>query len=622
MSGPTGLAAVRSSIDAAISNRTVCDLLKDNAAAYPDRPALVWKQDGERRSMTWAEYRRRVIEIAAGLRGVGVGPGDFVVIMALNRPEHVIADLAALHLGAVPVSIYNTLTPEQAAYIAGHCGAKVAIVENETFLEKWTKIHSELSDLAAIIVIDEPKGDRWEFEWLMTWHELRENGRHALQAHPHSLEDYRRVVSPNDPATVVYTSGTTGRPKGVVITHRNVLWTTEALVRAAAWDFPLEVISYLPLADVAERMATHYLAMRLVATVHFWPDPKTLRKELVHVRPTAFLGVPRVWEKLRIGILEAVEGEPVARKRAVLWRAIDVGLRAVRLDKEGHRVPLHLRLQRAVFEKIVYSKIRERIGLERTRYAISSAAPISEEVVEFFFAIGLPLLEIYGMTEASAPITWNRPDRPQIGTVGTALPGVEIRVSVDGEILVRGGNVAAGYYRDPEKTTETFDAHGWLHTGDVGTTDQAGYLRIIDRSKELIITAGGENISPATLETMLKVYPPIDQACVIGDRRPYLTALVTLDPDGARAWAEHHGIPFVSLTQVSGEPRVMAAVQAAIDAVNGQVSHVERIRRFKILPVSWTAGCEELTPTLKPKRRVIVERYEAEIEEFYAPSSV
>jgi len=621
VSRPIGLAAVRASIDAAISNRTVCDLLKDNAAAYPDRPALVWKQDGQRRSMTWAEYRRRVTEIAAGLRGLGVAPGDFVAIMALNRPEHVIADLAALHLGAVPVSIYNTLAPEQVAYIAGHCGAKVAIVENEIFLEKWAKIHPELPDLAAIIVIDEPTSDRWEFEWLMTWRDLREKGRHALRARPQALEDYRRVVSPDDPATVVYTSGTTGRTKGVVITHRNVLWTTESLIRAAAWDFPLEVISYLPLAHVAERMATHYLAMRKAGTVHFWRDPKTLREELVHVRPTAFLGVPRVWEKLRIGILEAIEDEPAARKRAALWRAIDVGLRSVRLEKEGHRVPLLLRLKRSMFEKIVYSKIRERIGLERTRYAISSAAPISEEVVEFFFAVGLPLLEIYGMTEASAPITWNRPDRPQIGTVGTALPGVEIRMSEEGEILVRGGNVAACYYRDPEKTTETFDPHGWLHTGDVGTTDQAGYLRLIDRKKELIITAGGENISPATLETRLKVYPLIDQACVIGDRRPYLAALVTLDPDGARAWAEHHDIPFVTLTKFAGEPRVIAAVQAAIDAVNGHVSHVERIRRFKILPVAWTAGREELTPTLKPKRRVIVERYAAEIEQFYAPSS-
>lgn len=612
--------AERSSIDAAIEDRTVCDLLRHNAETLPDRPALLWKEQGEHRSMTWAEYRNGVADMAMGLRDLGVAPGDFVAIMALNRPEHVICDLAVLHLGAIPVSIYNTLAPEQIAYIAGHCAAKVAIVENETLLRKWADIRPELSDLTAIVVIDEPESDRWEFEWLVTWRDLKERGGRALQAHPQTFEHCWRSVKPEDVATVVYTSGTTGPPKGVVITHRNVLWTTESIARAAAWDFPLEMISYLPLAHVAERMATHYLTMMKAAPVHYWPDIKTLAEGLVDVRPTAFFGVPRVWEKLRAGILEAVENEPDARKRSMVRHAIDVGLRAVRFEKEDRRVPLLLRLERSAFEKLVYSKIRKRIGLGRTHYAVSSAAPISEEVVEFFFAIGLPLLEVYGMSEASAPITWNRPGCPRIGTAGTALPGVQIRLVEDGEILARGGNVAAGYHLDPRKTAETFDAHGWLHTGDVGTVDEAGYVRVVDRKKELIITAGGENISPSNLETMLKVNPLIGQACVIGDRRPYLAALVTLDADGARAWAGHQDMPYLTLAQFAQKQRVVAAVQAAIDVVNDHVSNVEKIRRFKVLPVAWTASSEELTPTLKLRRRVIAERYAADIEELYAPS--
>jgi long-chain acyl-CoA synthetase len=610
----------RLSIEAAIGDRTVCDLLRDNAEKIPDRPALMWEEEGESRTMTWADYRNSVADVAMGLRELGVAPGDFVAIMTLNRPEHVISDLAVLHLGAIPVSIYNTLAPEQIAYIAGHCAAKVAIVENEAFLEKWAKIHPELSDLTAIVVIDEPETERWEFEWLITWRDLKERGVRARETHSQTFEDYWRTVKPEDVATVVYTSGTTGPPKGVVITHRNVLWTTESLVRAAPWDFPLEVMSYLPLAHVAERMATHYLAMRKGATVHFWPDIKTVAEGIVQVRPTAFLGVPRVWEKLRAGILEAVENEPSRSKQAILQRAIDVGLRAVRLEKEDRRVPLPLRLERAFFEKIVYSKVRKRIGLDRTHYAVSSAAPISEEVVEFFFAIGLPLFEIYGMTEASAPITWNRPACPRIGTVGTAIPGVEIRVDDDGEMLARGGNIAAGYYRDREKTAETIDEQGWLHTGDVCTVDRAGYVRVVDRKKELIITAGGKNISPANLETMLKLNPLIGNACVIGDRRPYLVVLVTLDPEGAQAWAGHHDVPFVTIDQFAHESRVVTAVQEAIDVLNERVSNVEKIRRSKILPVAWTSGSEELTPTLKPKRRVIAERYAVDIDELYAGS--
>jgi long-chain acyl-CoA synthetase len=608
----------RRSLDAQVEGKIVGDLFARNAEVHGSRPALSWKEGDAWRTLTWRDYRERVAEVAMGLRALGVGPGDFVAIMARNRPEHVIADLGAVHAGATAVSFYNTLAPEQIQYIAAHCEAKVAVVEGRDWMERWEKVKAELPALQHVVLLGDAS-DFAGYEWVLSWSDLVARGREGLDAEGgrDQFEAAWRQSKPEDPVTLIYTSGTTGPPKGVIITHRNVLWTAACLAQAIEAPDGMRTVSYLPLAHIAERMGSLYLAIWKVAHTHFAPDILKFMEVVEHVRPDVFFGVPRVWEKLQAGITAALAAEPNERKRKIGLHAIEVGRRSVRLEQAGKPVPLSLRLQRGLFDRLVYSKVRHKIGLDRTMIAATAAAPISMDTLEFFAAIGLLLHEIYGMTEDTGPATANRPGRVRLGTVGLPIPGVEVRLADDGEILVRGGVVTPGYYRDPEKTAESFDAEGWLHTGDVGAFDGQGYLRIVDRKKELLITAGGKNVSPANLESLLKRHPLIGQGCVVGDRKPYVAALVVLDGEVAPAWAKQHGVQYQGLGQFSQEPRVVAEVQRAVDEANQHVSQAEGIKRFSILPTEWTVDSEELTPTLKLKRRVVHQKYAAEIEALY-----
>jgi long-chain acyl-CoA synthetase len=338
---------------------------------------------------------------------------------------------------------------------------------------------------------------------------------------------------------------------------------------------------------------------------------------LPEIHPDAFAGVPRVWEKVQAGILKAIADEPNERRRGIALAAIDVGRQVARLEAAGEPVPLALAAKRGAADRVVFSKIRRKLGLDRAKIVVSGAAPLSREVLEFFWGIGVPLREGYGMTENVAPATLNTEGRTRVGTVGRALPGVEVRLAADGEVLLRGGLVVPGYYRDPERTAETFDAEGWLHTGDIGALDDEGFLRIVDRKKELIITAGGKNISPANLESLLKRHPLVGQACAVGEGRPYMTALLVLDAEVAPGWARDNGVSFTDLATFSREARVHAEVQRGVVDANQHVSQAERIKRFSILPVEWTAESEELTPTLKLKRRVIHAKYAEEIAQLY-----
>jgi long-subunit acyl-CoA synthetase (AMP-forming) len=611
--------AERAAIDAEVEGKTLCDILARNAETYPDEPALSWEEGGGWRTLSWKQYREKVAAAAMGLKAVGLGRGDFAAIMIRNRPEHVIADLAAVHAGGTPVSFYNTLAPEQIKYIADHCSAKIAILEGREFMERWEKVKADLPALETVIVIDDAQ-DFSGYEWVLSWEQLLARGAEALEAPGgwDAFEASRREVTPDDLATLVYTSGTTGPPKGVMITQRNVVWTTNSLDRTIQYPYGLKGVSYLPLAHIAERIASHYLGMEKVGHVHFCPDVLRVFEVVPEVRPHAFLGVPRVWEKVQAGVMAKLAAEPDARKRKIALSAIQAGRQAARLEAEGKPVPLILKLKRTLFDKLVYSKIRHGIGLDRSMLQVTAAAPIAPDTLEFFAAVGLPLAEVYGMTEDSGPATANPPDRIRLGTVGVALPGVEVKVAEDGEILVRGGNVCPGYYKDPEKSAETFDAEGWLHTGDIGTMDSNGYLSIVDRKKELIITAGGKNVSPANLESLLKQHPLIGQACVVGDRKPFVAALVVLDAETAPGWASSNGLAFSSLADFSREPRVHAEIQKGLDDANQHVSQVEKIKRFVILPAEWTVDSEELTPTLKLKRRVIHQKYAEDIESLYS----
>ena len=611
--------AVRAEIDAQIAGMTVCDVLARNAALYGDRPALSWKANGAWTTITWRQYREAVTRAAMGLRALGVGPGDFVAIQTRNRPEHLIADHAAMHLGATPVSIYNTLAPEQIAYIAGHCSAKVAVVEDADFFERWEKIKPDLPALERVVLLDGAEAFA-SYDWVCGRAAIVEDGAKEAERDPEAFDRAWKAVTPEAPATLIYTSGTTGPPKGVVISHYNVLWTAASLDRGGRYPMGMRVISYLPLAHALERLASHWVSAWKATHVYFCPEITEVFNYMPEVRPQGFAGVPRLWEKLEAGILAAVEAEPNPRRRRIGRKAFDVGRRAAELTRQRRSVPPGLLAQRAVFERLVYSKVRRRLGLDACEIAVSGAAPISIGTLDFFAGIGLPIAEGYGMTEDSGPATVNTVDAHRTGTVGRPMPGVEVRLAHDGEVLIRGGNVASGYFMEPERTAETFDADGWLHTGDVGEIDADGFLRIVDRKKELIITAGGKNVSPSNLESLLKRHPLVGEACAVGDERPYVVALIALDGETAPGWAARGGVPFTDLASFAREPRVVAEMQGAVDEANQHVSHAEAIKRFLVVPGEWSVAGGELTPTLKLKRRVIAVKYAEEIERLYAPT--
>jgi long-chain acyl-CoA synthetase len=615
------VSTVRAELDAEVRGMTLCDLLLRNVREHGDRPALGWKAEGRWHHLSWAQYRQRVAEVAMGLARLGVGRGDFVALMLRNRPEHVIADLAAVHLGATAVSLYNTLAPEQVGYIAGHCGAKVAVVEDRAFMERWEKVRTDLPALRRVVLLADADAFAGH-DRVLSWDDLVGQGRQALAEAPEAFDAAWRRVEPDDPATLIYTSGTTGPPKGVVITHRNALWTSASVERWSGDDEQAggaRYLSYLPLAHSFERLSGHYNALYGAYHVHFCPEVPQVMRYLPEVRPFSFVAVPRLWEKAYAGINAALAAEPDPRRRRLALRAVEAGRRAVRLRLDGRPLPPGLRLRLALLDRLVLARIRRRIGLDACRLAVSGAAPIAPEVLEFFLALGLNMVEGYGLTENTAGAFATPPERPRPGTVGPPLPGVEVRLADDGEVLLRGGNVTAGYYKDPERTAEAFDPDGWLHTGDVGQLDGEGFLRIVDRKRELIVTAGGKNVSPANLENLLKRHPLVGQACVVGDRRPYLAALVVLDPEAAAAWAGRNGLPEgTSPAELSRDRRVLAEVQRAVDDANQHVSQAEGIKRFALLPAEWTVDGDELTPTLKLKRRVVQQKYAAQIDALYA----
>ena len=572
-------------IDAAVAGQTVPSLLLQTVAARPDAVALRWRPLGSETataSLTWSEYVDKACRVAAGLADLGVRPGDRVVMMMRNRPEFHYADVGVLLAGGTPISIYNSSSPEQIEYLAGHSEATAAIVGDIGMLERFLKVRGELPGLQKLVVLDDPDGlapsDVVPFADL-------------IGAAPVDLDQAAGRVRPEDLLTLIYTSGTTGPPKGVMISHYNLCWVVESMVRATGEKITgWRQVSYLPMAHIAERWLTHYLHIADGTDVTTCPEPTELASYLREVRPEHFLGVPRVWEKIYGGITAAMAADP--DKQAAFQRALEVG------------------------DDAVLAPVRAMVGLDQCRIAITGAAPIPRPVLDFFLAVGVPLTEVYGMSEATGPTNWSRQIRP--GTVGPPIPGQEMKFLDDGEVCIRGGNVFAGYLKDPDRTAEALDDEGWLHTGDVGELDEAGYLKIVDRKKELIITAGGKNISPANLEAAVKSYPLIGQACPIGDGRPYMAALIVLDPDVAPTWAKSRGIDFTNMADLSAHPDVRAEVERCVADSNSRFSQVEQIKKFTILPTEWLPDSDELTPTMKLKRRGVLQKYSGEIEALYS----
>ncbi len=590
-------------------NNTVIEALESAAKQHGARVALKSKRSGAWSEITWSAYRDSVRLVGRALIRLGVEPGKGVAIVGFNSPEWVIADLAAIYAGAMPAGIYTTNSPEQCRYVAHHCEAAVAFAENAEQAAKFVKLRDELPLLKRVV--------QWsgtpvatEGDWVIGWEALLEIGRTVPEA---DLDARAAAQKPDDPCTLIYTSGTTGDPKAVMITHRNLTFMASVLCTTLDFTRDEHIISYLPLSHVAEQVVSIHAPIEGAACVWFAESIDKLGDNLREVRPTVFFAVPRVWEKIQAKMAAAGAQAPPLRKKIAAW-ARKQGLAGGFAEQDGKSKPLFYGLA----NKLVFKTVRERLGLDRCKVAATSAAPISRATLEFFLSLGLPVCEVYGMSECTGPTTLSTPARYRTGKVGWVLPGTELKIESDGEICMRGPHIFKGYYKDQNATTEALDAEGWLHSGDIGTLDEAGYVQITDRKKELIITAGGENVAPQLIEGMLKSIPVIAQAVAIGDRMKYMTALVTLDPERVVEEAKLAGSPARSVAEAATCAVFKRHLDAEVGKVNDKLARVQSVKKIAILPAELTIEGGELTPTMKLRRRVINVKYKEEIAGLYA----
>jgi long-subunit acyl-CoA synthetase (AMP-forming) len=591
------------SVESDPSARTMCEAFQATVAKGPDEIALR-SADGQL-ELSFAQYGEKVRRLAGGLAGLGVGRGDTVGLMLSNRVEFYPCDTAALHLGATPFSIYNTSSPEQIAYIFSNAENRVVITELG-FLDRVRAAVALSEGEIRIVVVD------GEADGALT---LEAFEREA--APDFDFEAAWRAVEPEDVLTLIYTSGTTGPPKGVQLTHANMLAQCRLVGKVLPIRRGARITSYLPSAHAADRWSSHYNQIVFGLQVVSVPDARLVAQVLPQVRPTVWGGVPRVFEKIVSALEAGFAAEPDEQRRAGIQKALEVALQKVRLEDAGEPVPAELAAAHAQLDEMVLSKIRERLGLEQAEWIICGAAPLARHTHEFLLALGLPIVELYGMSECSCVVTVCEPADAKIGTVGKRIPGIEFRNDGDGELLIRGPIVMKGYRNDPERTAEALDADGWLHSGDIVEIDDDGYVKIVDRKKELIINAGGKNMSPANIEEKLKgASGLIGQAVCIGDQRPYNVALLVLDPDAAASYAKAHGLP-AELDAVAADASVQKEIAEAVERANAQLSRVEQIKRFSVLHDEWLPGGEELTPTMKLKRKPINAKYAGAIEELY-----
>jgi long-chain acyl-CoA synthetase len=591
-----------------MANRdTIPHRLLDQAARKPSTIAYQAKQDGRWQPTTWHTYAQQVRTAARALIALGFPPGGKVAILGFNRPEWAILDHAAMMAGGAAAGIYTTCSPDEVQYIVHHSEAHVVLVEDAAQLAKVIARRDQLPLLRWIVVM---RGAAATGAGVLSWDDF--NARAEGQAEA-ELDARLAALAPSDLATLIYTSGTTGPPKGVMLSHANLSWTSRLLIdvsggRAADGDVSL---SYLPLSHIAEQMGTIHMPATAGSTVYFAESLDKVADNLKEARPTVFFGVPRIWEKFHAGLAARLGEATGARRRLIDWtRRVCSELHAHR--DRGEPVPWRLRVQYALADRLVLGKLKAALGFDRARVLSSGAAPIAPDVLAFFTSIDLPIREIYGQSEDSGPTSYNLAGRTRIGSVGPPLPGLEVKIAEDGEILVRGPNVFLGYYKEPAATAETLK-DGWLCSGDLGVFDADGFLTITGRKKEIIITAGGKNIAPKNIEAAIKQAPVVGEVVVIGDRRKYLVALITLDEAAATKLAPAVTEP----AQLAAAPEVRAVIQRQIDEVNETLARVEQIKKFAVLARPFGIATGELTPTLKIKRKIIAEIYEREIDAMY-----
>jgi long-chain acyl-CoA synthetase len=582
---------------------TMCETFQRTAAIDPDAIAL--RTPGGTQTLTWREYAEQVRKVAAGLAGLGVRRGDTVSLMMSNRIEFYPLEVGAQHVGATSFSVYNTLPTEQLTYLFDNAGTKVVICEAQYV----DRIRASGAPIEHIVCIDGSPAATLSLDDL-----------YAAAPDDFDFESTWRAVQPEDIVTLIYTSGTTGNPKGVEMTHTNLLFEGYALDAVLGIRFGDRITSFLPSAHIADRMTGLYGQEMFGSQVTVVSDARAIAAALPDVRPTIWGAVPRVWEKLRAGIEFTVSHETDEVKRQALQWALSVAAKRAGALLAGEPMSDEVAAEWAKADELVLSKLRERLGFGELRWALSGAAPIPNETLAFFTGIGIPIAEVWGMSELSCAASGSHPRDARLGTVGKLLPGLEGKIAEDGEYLVRGPLVMKGYRHEPAKTAEAIDADGWLHTGDIFDVDSDGYLRVIDRKKELIINAAGKNMSPANIEnTILAACPMVGVMITIGDGRPYNAALMVFDADSVGPYAAQHGLSDASPAALAADPDVIARIAAGVAEGNAKLSRVEQIKRFRVLPTLWEPGGDEITLTMKLKRRPIITKYAGEIEELYAP---
>jgi long-chain acyl-CoA synthetase len=563
---------------------------RGSADAYAVRRGDRWV------TTSWKTYAEEIEAAARGLIALGVEAGSPVAILGTNTPDWVIFDVAAMAMGAMPAGIYPTNSPEECAYVINHSRSSVVLVQNEEQLAKILEKRDELPGLRHIILMS---GETSEADGILTWEQFIALGNTVSMS---EVEARLTAVGPRDGAVLIYTSGTTGPPKAVVLPHEALTSTAETIHKMLDIGMSDRAISYLPLSHIAEQMLSIVIPAIMGYTVHYEPDIYRLAETMREVRPTAFFAVPRVWEKFYAGVSEEL-GESSGVKAKIVNRAMDVGSNHTASLDAGRDPGRTVSFKYSLFDSLVYSKVKEAIGLEQCRFMFSAAAPLSPTIAQFFSGLGMRILQLYGLSECTGICAFNETDKNRIGSVGPALPGTELAIAEDGEILTRGPNVFLGYLHNKEATVETLGEDGWLHTGDIGYIDDDGFLFITDRKKDILITAGGENVTPSLYEIELQTNPLIANAVIIGDRRPYLSVLISVDTDAAE------GLDAVE---------IRSRIQTSIDAINETHARVRQLKKFAVLeePLSIAGG--ELTPTLKVKRKVVREHFAGEIEEMYA----
>ncbi|RPE73103.1 long-chain acyl-CoA synthetase [Tibeticola sediminis] len=617
MSNLWDLSAIQPKTEVVLEGDTLASMFWN---AVERRGPQVWlrqKDLGIWRSWTWTEVGQAVREIGHGLLALGFNPRETASILSNTNLEWVLCDLAVLSAHGVANGIYPTDAAEQVHYLCADSASTVLFVENDEQLDKALQVRDRLPRLRKIIVFDMEGLRDFDDPQVMSLDALRALGRAHADTHPGALEERVAAVRPEDLAILVYTSGTTGKPKGAMHAHRGLVYTVRGYNTLIARDESDECMCFLPLCHIAERVGGEYFSLYTGAKLNFVENPETVPENVREIQPTVFTAVPRVWEKFYSGVMIALKESTPLQQAAYAW-AIGVGHRVAEHVLQGQPVPSLLKLQFSIARAMVLNNVRRFIGINRARFLVTGAAPISPDLVRWYLALGVPMLEVWGMTETCGASTGVPAQRIKPGSIGPAASYNEVRLDPQtGEILVRGPNVFMGYLNLPEKTAETIDAEGWLHTGDVGVVDEEGYFRITDRMKDIIITAGGKNITPSEIENELKFSPYITDAVVIGDQRPYLTAIIMIDQDNVEKFAQDHDVPFSNYASLTRAPEVQQLIQDVIDQVNRKFARVEQIKKFWLLDTQLSAEDEELTPTMKLKRKLVQTKYAAQIEAMY-----